>query len=276
MKMIERAALLSCFLTVSGLSYAQTKPVDLGTALSFAVLGASAVTNTGPSVIDGDLGLYPGTSITGFPPGTVNGTTYNNDAVAGQAQADALTCYNFLAGLAPNLDLSGQDLGGKTFQPGVYKFDSSAGLTGQLTLDFGGKSDQVIVFQIGSSLTTASASSVLIIGAGQDDNVFWQVGSSATLGTTTAFQGSIFADASITLNTGATIEPCGRAVALTGAVTLDDNTIKVGGCQYSSTGGSGGGTTGTPIPEPSPVLLLTSGLIVVVGAALIRGAGARV
>src|SRR5271157_5882785 len=169
MKMIERAALLSCFLTVSGLSYAQTKPVDLGTALSFAVLGASAVTNTGPSVLDGDLGLYPGTSITGFPPGIVNGVIHNTDAVAQGAQADALIAYNVLAGLTPDANLTGTDLGGLTLIPGVYKFNAAAMLTGPLTLNAEGLSDAIFVFQIGDTLTTGSASSVLLINPGKDD-----------------------------------------------------------------------------------------------------------
>jgi hypothetical protein len=261
MKMIERAALLSCFLTVSSLSYAG--PISLGTAATFGVLGASTVTNTGPSVINGDLGLYPGTSITGFPPGIVHGTIHDTDAVAMGAQVDALTAYGVLAGLPPNADLTSQDLGGQTLLPGVYKFDTSAQLTGQLTLNFEGLSNQVVVFQIGSTLTTGSASSVLLTNPGNGDRVYWQVGSSATLGTTTEFYGTIIADASITLNTGATIT-CGNAIALTGAVTMDTNTVSVDTCA--------GSTTATP--EPSTVLLLAAGLIA--GAAWIKRAGARV
>jgi type VI secretion system secreted protein VgrG len=247
MKMIERAALLLAILTAGSLSYADT---ILGAAASFGVMGASTVTNTGPSVINGDSGLYPGLSITGFPPGTVNGTIYVGDAIAEQAQADALTAYNVLAGMPPNGSLTGQDLGGLTLTPGGYQFDDSAGLTGTLTLDFQGLSNQTFVFQIGSTLTTASASSVLIINPGANDSVYWQVGSSATLGTTTAFYGTIIADASITLNTGATIA-CGNALALNGAVTMDTNTVSVGACAVPD----------TDTPEPSTVLLVAAGLI---------------
>src|ERR1022692_5029336 len=163
----------------------------LGSADAFGILGASAVTNTGPSVVFQDLGVWPGTSITGFPPGIVHGTIHNDDAVAMQAQADALTGSNYLAGLARTGTLTGQDLGGKTLDPGVYFFASSAQMTGQLTLNFQGMNNAMIVFQIGSTLTTASASSVLIINPGSNDHVYWQVGSSATLGTTTDFYGSI-------------------------------------------------------------------------------------
>jgi hypothetical protein len=215
---------------------AQTAPT-LGTAQSFAVLGASAVTNTGPSVIIGDLGLFPGTSITGFPPGTVTGTTHQTDAVAMGAQADALTAYNFLAGETcrhPN-DLTGMDLGGKTLTAGVYCFSSSAGLTGTLILDAQGNPNAVFIFQIGSTLITASNSSVVMINGGVPCNVFFQVSSSATLGTGTNFLGTILALTSVTLTTNATIEP-GRVVALTAAVTLDSNTVSVGTCNTPTPG----------------------------------------
>jgi Ice-binding-like len=222
----------------------------LNSANAFGILGASAVTNTGPSVVGQDLGVYPGTSITGFPPGVVLGTIHDTDAVAMQAQADALTGYNFLAGLSVTQTLTGQDLGGLTLAPGVYFFASSAQMTGQLTLDFQGMNNAMVVFQIGSTLTTASASSVLIINPGMNDEVFWQVGSSATLGTTTAFYGSVIADASVTLNTGTTIN-CGRAIALTGAVTMDTNTVDTGNCASSN----------TPTPEPATLSLVSTGAL---------------
>jgi len=200
---------------------------DLLTAKSFAVLGASTVTNTGSSVLTGDLGVSPGLAITGFPPGTVTGTTHAGDAVALQAQSDLVTAYNALAGQACDFNLTGQDLGGKTLTPGVYCFSSSAQLTGPLTLDAQGSASAVFVFKIGSTLTTASSSVVEVIntGGGSDCNVFWQVGSSATLGTGTTLAGSILALTSITLTTGAHVS--GQALARTGAVTLDGNTVSV-------------------------------------------------
>jgi hypothetical protein len=215
----------------------QSKADVLGSADSFAVLGASTVTSTGNTILNGNLGLSPGTSITGFfssdgGPGIVNGTIYNNDPVAATAQANALTAYGILAGEAVNANLTGQDLGTLVLTPGVYKFNSSAQLTGALTLSGSG----LFVFQIGSTLTTASDSSILLINGAQADDVFWQVGSSATLGTGTSFDGSILADQSITLNTGASLD--GRALALNAAVTLHDNIITA------------------PVPEPGSFWLL--------------------
>ena len=201
----------------------------LGTSQSFGVLGASAVTNTGPTTVVGDLGVSPGTSISGFPPGNVTGVVHATDAVASQAQADVTAAYNALAGMACNTVLTGQDLGGLTLSPGVYCFTSSAQLTGTLTLDGQGDPNAVFVFQIATALTTASNSSVQVINGGQSCNVFWQIGTSATLGTNTNFIGSILALASVTLNTGATLT--GRALARTGAVTLDTNVITATFCR---------------------------------------------
>jgi hypothetical protein len=208
----------------------------LGTAGNYAVLGASTVTNTGLTVIDGgDVGVSPGTSITGFAsvdggPGLIVPPYGIDNADAAQAQTDALTAYNTLAGLAPTQPALGMQLGGLTLTPGVYSFSTTAVLltSGVLTLNYEGNPNSLFVFQIGSTITTATNIVAENVGNSPNPmvgcNVFWQVGSSATLGTNTAFEGHILADVSITMNSGATILD-GSALALTGAVTLDDNTI---------------------------------------------------
>jgi type VI secretion system secreted protein VgrG len=224
-------------------AYASAINVNLGTAGSFGVLAGSTVTNIGATVINGNVGVAPGAAITGFPPGIVvpPSTEYAADAVALGAKNDLTTGYNFAAGEScPGGDnLTGTDLGGLSLTPGVYCFSSQAQLTGILTLNDEGDPDSVFVFQIGDTLTTASGSSVAFINGSRGD-VFWQVGSSATLGTGTAFEGNILAADSISLNTGATIA-CGSALAETGAVTMDTNQVSIG-C----------GTTGIPGPVPSP------------------------
>jgi hypothetical protein len=203
---------------------------SLGTAKSFAVLGGQTVTNTGPSTIHGDLGVSPGSAVTGFPPGLViaPGTIHVADAVAGQAQSDVTTAYDALAGEASTSDMTGIDLGGQTLVTGVYTFSSSAQLTGPLTLDAQGDPNAVFIFQIVSTLTTASNSNVQLINGAQPCNVFWQVGSSATLGTNTTFIGNILALTSIALQTGASVN--GRALARNGEVTLDTNNVFFSDC----------------------------------------------
>jgi len=211
-------------LSMGSLAWAQSAP-PLGSAQTFAVLGASTVTNKGPTVITGDLGVSPGTAVTGFPPGTVTGgTIHAGDATATAAQAAAHTAYAALVAKPCATNLTGKALGASpgavTLSPGVYCFDSSAQLTGTLTLNGNG----VYVFKIGSTLTTASNSSIALTNGATAANVFWQVTSSATLGTNTAFEGSILANTSGTLTTGASVT--GRVFALTGAVTLSGNQIR--------------------------------------------------
>jgi hypothetical protein len=245
-----------------GNSRAASEPT-LGTAATFAVLGASKVTNTGSTVLTGDLGVSPGTSCTGFPspctggPGAVTGTIHAGDSVAAQAQTDAHTAYTNAAGQTCNVDLTGQDLGGKTLTPGVYCFSSSAQLTGTLTLDGQGNSNSVFIFQTGSTLTTASASKVVLINSASACNVFWNIGSSATLGTTTTFAGNILANISITATTGVTSN--GSLYALSGAVTLDTNLIQT--CSPALTSTPTPTITSTPTPTitstPTPTMTPT-------------------
>lgn len=218
--------LVTMLLLVTALSVLPAAAQSLGTAQGFGVLGGSAVTNTGSTVVTGDVGVFPGSAITGFPPGIATGAIRSADAVAQQAQTDLTTAYNAAALATCTDNRTGEDLGGDTLTPGVYCFDSSAFLTGTLTLDFQGNPDALFIFQTGSTLTTATGSSVAIINAGGQTcppNVFWQIGSSAVLGTTTTFVGNILALTSITMDTGSVLN--GRALARNGAVTLAANTI---------------------------------------------------
>ena len=207
--------------TTFAASSAQLAPA-LGSTSTFVVLAGSTITSTGPTALTGDIGVSPGTAVTGFPPGTLTGATHAGDVTSAAAMAALTLAYNDAAGrtLAP-VTVSG-NLGGLTLPPGLYKSTSSLAISsGDLTLDAQGDPNAVFIFQMASTLTATSGRAVILAGGAKSTNVFWQVGSSATLGTTSVFKGTIMADQSISLNTGATLN--GRALARIGAVTLAAN-----------------------------------------------------
>jgi hypothetical protein len=199
--------------------------VSLAGASELAVLAGSAVTNTGATNITGDLGLSPGTSVGGFPPGILVGTQHINDNIATQAKLDLTAAYNDAAGRTSTdiVTLSG-NIGGLTLTPGLYKSTSSLAISsGDLTFDAKGNASAVFIIQIASTLTTTSGRKVILSGGALASNIFWQVGTSATFGTTSVFKVTILAMQSITFNTGATLN--GRGLARTGGVTMAGNTI---------------------------------------------------
>jgi hypothetical protein len=221
-------AALVLSLTAANRAAAQTSPalapINLGSASTFAVLAGSTVTNTGLSNINGDLGVWPGTAyVPGTPSATVNGTIHAGDVAANQAQASLTIAYNDAAGRTVGVIGVAGDLGGQTLAPGLYKSTSTLAITGDLTLNANGDPNAVFIFQMGSALTVATGGRVVLTGGALAANVFWQVGSSATLGTYSAFKGTIMAYASITIATGATLD--GRALAQNAAVTLDTNAV---------------------------------------------------
>ena len=251
---------LTPLLLWSTLSLCLNAQISLGpTVGSFGVLAGSTVTNSGSTVVNGNLGVSPGTAITGFTgiapggPGTVTGTIHSADAFALLAQSELTAAYNAAAGAASTATKAG-DLGGQTLFAGVYTASSSLGITGTVTLDAQGNSNAQFIFQIGSALTTATSSNVALINGAQAGNVFWQIGSSATLGTTSSFSGNILALSSISLGTGAVLQ--GRALARNGAVTLLGNSLN----SAIGLGGRGGGPP-PATPAPSTLILVTTALI---------------
>jgi hypothetical protein len=245
-------ALLVVLGFLAGDAAAAQPPVGLGTADDFAVLAGQTVTNAGPSAITGDVGVAPGAAVAGLL--AITGVIHTADATAARAQADLTAAYNDAAGRTPPAPVGG-DLGGLTLGPGVYGSASSLGLTGALTLDAQGDPNAVFVFQAGSTLTTASASRVNLVNGAQACNVFWQIGSSATLGTASAFAGNILALTSIAVNDGVTVQ--GRALARNGAVTLINDTITLAHCALGTTLGTtpgAGSSLDKIVGAVSPVL----------------------
>jgi len=244
------AGLGACALLVFGAgasgAWAVTTPVDLGTATSYSALAATTVTNTGPTTLSGNVGVSPGSAVTGFPPGITAGTIHAADAAASSAEADALTAYNDASGRT--FTSAGQtDLGGLTLTPGAYNTGGVITITGALTLNAQGNPNAIFVFKSLSTLITASASSVVLTNGAQACNVFWIVGSSATLGTGSTFVGSILANTSVTVTTNVDIK--GRAIALNGATTLDSDTFTSAACAASPSPSPSGRSTGSALPN---------------------------
>lgn len=229
-------------------AFAATATVGLGTAASYSVLAGQGVTNTGPTTLAADLGTSPSASVTGFPPGVVGGATHAADAAAGQAKSDLTTAYDDAAG-RPSTAAVPADLVGATLTPGVYTAAGPLGLTGTVTLDAQGDPSAVFVIQAPSSLTTGSGSRVSLVNGAQACNVFWQVSSSASLGTTSGFAGTILALTSVSVGTGATID--GRALARNGSVTLDDDAFISSTCG-TTTSPIGSGSTPVVTPTTPP------------------------
>ncbi len=243
------ALVLVAMMAVPALSIAAQPTVNLGTAASYAILAGQTITNTGSTTVTGDIGLFPGTEFTGQASVTIDGAVNINNAAAEQAQLDLVTAYDDAAGRTPVTSIP-TELGGTTLKPGVYA--SAAGtflITGTLTLDAEGDPNAVFIFQMGSTLTTMSDSRVNLINGARFCRVFWQVGSSATLGTNSEFVGHIFALTSIAAQTGATVQ--GQLLARNGEVTLDTNTITNGVCAN---------VTSTPSPSPSATSTSVPGL----------------
>jgi hypothetical protein len=275
---IALAAFMAIVLAGTALAAAS---VNLGAAKSFAVLAGTTITNTGATTITGDVGLQPGTAATGFTTVTLHGAEHLGDAVALKAKTALVTAYNDAAGAKPVTNVP-TELGGTTLKAGVYASDT-LGLTGTLTLDGAG----VYIFQAGSTLITAPNSKVALINGASACNVYWQIGSSATLDTTTSFKGTIMALTSIALNTGATLQ--GRALARNGAVTMDHNTIDSSACAApTSSGGSHPATTPPPTDQlalpaaptndlvsPTFLILLVTGVVAFVGARRFAGMRSR-
>lgn len=251
-------ALAVTFIATMGLAgapaHAAEATVDLGSTGSFAVLAGQSVTNTGPSIVTGDVGISPGSSVTGMPPLVIlDGTLHAGDAVAAQAQTELTTAYTSAAGRPTVTDVTGQDLGGLTLTSGVVEHTSSMHLTGTVTLDAQGDPAAVFIFKAGSSLITAPNSTVSLVNGASPCNVFWQVGSSATLDTNTTFVGTIMALTSATLGTATTVR--GRVLARNGSVTLDSNVITRPGCPAPASPSPAPSTltaTGTPSTATSP------------------------
>ncbi|MBM7411952.1 hypothetical protein JOE38_001775 [Clavibacter michiganensis] len=230
-------------------AFAATATVGLGTAASYSVLAGQGVTNTGPTTLSADLGTSPAASVTGFPPGVVGGATHAADAAAGQAQSDLTTAYDDAAG-RPTTAAVPADLVGSTLTPGVYTAAGPLANTGTVTLDAQGDPSAVFVIQAPSSLTTGSGSRVSLVNGAQACNVFWQVSSSASLGTGSGFAGTILALTSVSVGTGATVD--GRALARNGSVTLDDDAFTSSTCGTTTSPiGSGSTPVVTPTPAPS-------------------------